>query len=49
MVKVSLRDISVRMKPQHLGSIDSGQTLNVAHVLLHGFAQRDSVAVVEAK
>lgn len=37
------------MEPQHLGSIDGGQTLNVAHVLLHSLAQRDSVAVVEAK
>lgn len=49
VVKVPVRDISIRMEPQHLGGIDDGQTLNVAHVLLHGLANRDVVAGVEAK
>lgn len=47
--KTSLRDISVWMEPQHLGSIDGGQALNVGHVLLHSLAQWDFVAIIEAK
>lgn len=48
-LQVCLRDISVRMEAQNLRGIDDGQTLNVAHVLLHGLAKRDIVAGVEAK
>lgn len=49
IVKVSLRNVSIRMEPQHLRRIHDGQALNVAHVLLHGLTNRDVVASVEAK
>lgn len=49
VLKVYIRDVSIRVEPQHLRRIDDGQVLNVVHVLLHGLAKRDVVAGVEAK